>query len=301
MLPFYRFLLLLPFLSGSFFPGYSQSTSLPSEIAGFSHPESVCQSHNTLFVSNIGAGLEPSAKDGDGFISKVDLATGAVEELHFLPADGVLHAPKGMALYGHTLYVADIDHIVGFDIDSRKRVVDLAIAETNSLNDLVIGDGKLYVSATNPGQIFAVDLQTLAYQVLPLTDSVVGANGLCYDEAAKRLYCVGVGTMKKPDGRVYAIDVPSCRVTVISSYEGVLDGLAKQGNTLYFSDWKAMDTKGVLVALDMGTNQVREIRLGRGKIGGPGDFCISGDGRYFIVPAILEGKVLCIGKNAILP
>ncbi|HXB07008.1 MAG TPA: hypothetical protein VNW04_07830 [Puia sp.] len=301
MLPFYRFLLLSSFLSGSFLPGNGQPASPPAEIAGFSHPESVCQSRNTLFVSNIGAGLEPFAKDGDGFISKVDLATGRVEDLHFLPADGVLHAPKGMALYGNTLYVADIDHIVGFDIGTRKRVVDLAIAGTNSLNDLVIGDGKLYASATNPGTIFAIDLQTLAYRMLPLTDSVVGANGLCYDGAASRLYCVGVGTMKKPDGRLYAIDVHSSRVTVISNYEGVLDGLAKQGNTLYFSDWKGMDTKGVLVAVDMGTNRVREIRLSRGAIGGPADFCISEDGKYFIVPATLEGKVLIIGENAILP
>jgi hypothetical protein len=269
----------------------AQATIPVTELSGFSHPESVIQSGNALFISNIGAALDPAKKDGDGFISKVDLSTGKITELHYLPATGTLDAPKGMALNGKTLYVADIDHIVGFDIESREKVFDLPISGTTFLNDLVMGDGKLYASATDNGKIFEIDPMHKTYRPLPLKDSIPGANGLFYNHVSGTLYCVGLGTWGKWDGMLFAINLKDMTFEKIASYQGMLDGVDMVGNMLYFSDWKGIDKKGNLFSLNLKTHSVHELSLTVGGIAGPADFSISADQRYFIIPSTIEGKV----------
>lgn len=272
-------------------PGISAFGLLPvREIAGFRHPESVCQQGQWLYVSEIGAEMEPLKKDGDGAICKVDLATGRIVDRHFLPAEGVLHAPKGLALDGETLYVTDIDRVLGFNVRTRKKVLDCPIAETGFLNDPVMGDGVLYVSATDNGQIYAIDPLTGHYKALPLSDSVRGANGLFYDHVRKSLYCVAIGSMANPSGLIYSIDPSNGAVKVLSDYRGLLDGVAVSGSVLYFSDWKGFKGPGGLLALDLTTGKVRE--LGSvGAIFGPADFILSEDGHSFIIPSMVAGKV----------
>ncbi|TDW96398.1 YncE family protein [Dinghuibacter silviterrae] len=267
-----------------------------SLISGFDHPESVLPSGNVLYVSNIGRTLDATGKDGDGYISCVDLTTHKVT--HFFDS---LDAPKGMALYGQTLYVADIDHIVGIDIPTRRRVLDLPIPGTHFLNDLALGDGKLYASATDNGKVYEIDLSSLSCRALPLSDTVTGANGLCYDGAHHLLYCVGVGHWGSNDGRVVAIDLSSFSVTPLCNYRGLLDGVDRVGDTLYFSDWRGVqDSKGVILALDLRSHAVSEVPLGGGAgaartfIAGPADFCVHGV--EFIVPETLTGKILFIPR-----
>ena len=277
---------------GLFVVSFSTAQSLPVETTGFSHPESVCQDGQVLFVSNIGATLDLPGKDGDGFISKVDLLTRRITELRFLRS---LDAPRGMALHERTLYVSDVDHIVGFDIDARKKVLDVPVPDTHMLNDLVIGGGKLYASASDNGKVYEVDLQSHVCRPLPLSDSITGANGLCYDSAGRKLFCVGIGTWGSNDGRVFSIDLGTYAVTPISRYRGLLDGVDRLGNTLYFSDWKGMqDPKGVIVALNLHTQQTTTLSFDRGTVGGLADFSLSQDHTYFIIPATIEGKVLYI-------
>jgi DNA-binding beta-propeller fold protein YncE len=277
-----------------FFTGSSSAQSLPTEISGFQHPESVYQRGQTLYVSNIGTGMDPSKKNNDGFISKVDLTHRQVTELHFLGGGvtGTLYGPKGMALKGSVLYVADVDRIVGFDVDTRKKVMELSIAGTSFLNDLVMGDGLLYASATDNGKIYVIDVDKKTYHPLALPDSIVGANGLAYDGASSTLYCVGVGVWGHNDGQVYAIDLQHSQGRVLCGYRGLLDGVEKKGNTLYFSDWKSPQGKGGLLALDLTSRTVAPVTLAYGPIAGPADFSLSADGRIFIIPATMEGKIL---------
>lgn len=273
----------------------SVAQGLPAETSGFSHPESVCQAGQVLFVSNMGAALDPSAKDGDGFISRIDLSTRQITDLRFLSP---LNSPKGMAVYGRTLYVADIDHILGFDIDTRKKVLDLPVPGTHFLNDLALGGDKLYASGTDNGKVYEVDLHSRVCRALPLSDSITGANGLCYDGASHKLFCVGIGTWGSNDGRVFTIDLATYAVTPISDYRGLLDGVDRLGDTLYFSDWKGIqDSKGVIAALDLRTHRASTLSFGRGPVAGPADFTLSADRTYFIIPATMEGKVLYIRRK----
>jgi streptogramin lyase len=121
------------------------------EVSGFSTPESVL--HDTeadlYLVSNInGAPLE---KDGNGFISQVS-PDGQVTELRWIDgaADGVeLHAPKGMALLGETLYVADIDCVRRFSRSTGAPSGSMCIEGATFLNDIAVDDnGVLWVTDT---------------------------------------------------------------------------------------------------------------------------------------------------------
>src|SRR5438034_3460416 len=97
-------------------------------VAGFSTPESVLldSAQDIYFVSNING--SPTAKDNNGFISRVR-PDGAIENLKFIEggrAGVTLNAPKGLAVAGDTLWVADIDVVRAFNartgapIDSVK-------------------------------------------------------------------------------------------------------------------------------------------------------------------------------------
>ena len=79
---------------------------------GFAIPESVRwdREQQVWWVSNINVG---PMKDGNGFISRLG-ADGQVNSLRFIESgrNGVtLHAPRGLALVGDTLWVADIDAV----------------------------------------------------------------------------------------------------------------------------------------------------------------------------------------------
>src|SRR5690606_29648988 len=85
-------------------------------VRGFSGPEAVRYDprQDVYFVFNsVGVG---SVKDGNGYISRVSAADLRVETFVQSGRGGaVLHAPKGIALQGDTLWVADIDALRGFD------------------------------------------------------------------------------------------------------------------------------------------------------------------------------------------
>src|SRR5690348_1943869 len=86
-------------------------------VEGFLTPESVKydSAQDVYFVSNVNGG--PLAKDNNGFISRVR-PDGAIENLKFIEGahNGVtLNAPKGLALRGDTLWVADIDVVRAYD------------------------------------------------------------------------------------------------------------------------------------------------------------------------------------------
>jgi len=115
----------------------------------FATPESVVHDPDAdvYFVSNVNG--DPFDKDGNGFISRL-LPNGEVERAKWIEGseNGVtLHAPKGMALKGDTLFVADIDTIRAFDRNSGEPRGAIGIPNATFLNGLAVGpDGTLYAS-----------------------------------------------------------------------------------------------------------------------------------------------------------
>src|SRR3989449_11480919 len=134
-------------------PPPSPAATKVAVVEGFLTPESVLHDpvQDIYFVSNINGG--PTTKDNNGFISRVR-PDGAVENLKFIEGghNGVmLNAPKGLAIRGDTLWVADIDAIRAFDAKTgaARDSVSLASLGAVVLNDIAIAQtGAVYITAT---------------------------------------------------------------------------------------------------------------------------------------------------------
>ena len=135
-------------------PG-GDSAAAPSGLdianVGFMTPESVLADSvsDMYLVSNINGG--PLDRDDNGFISRLT-PDGQLENLKWIDgasADVTLHAPKGMAIRGDTLFVADIDCIRRFNRVTGAPAGEQCIAGATFLNDLAVApDGALYATDT---------------------------------------------------------------------------------------------------------------------------------------------------------
>src|SRR5438045_5636048 len=123
------FLLLGCFAFFLLVPACAQQT-----IDGLEAPESVLKIGDKIFVSNIGgAQPNPMAKDSNGYISELS-ADGKILQQKF--QKGILNGPKGLAVSNNVVYVADIDRVVGFNINSGAQIFELKIPDASFLNDL---------------------------------------------------------------------------------------------------------------------------------------------------------------------
>lgn len=276
------------------------------QLDGFSYPESVLVDGSRVAVSNIGAKPAPMDKDGDGFISLLN-KKGEMIDKNFITG---LNAPKGMAFirhgFGGTLYVADVDEVKGFDSNSKKQVFSLAFEGTRFLNDITVKDNNtLYVSGTDSGKIYEVDIKAKTHKVIA---DLPTANGVIYEDG--KLYAVTLaknhddiftadGQLNRNgygSGALVEIDPSSGKVTQLATANGILDGIQKVGDTIYFSDWVKFEKAGVIRTYNVKTKE--EGVLDIEKMAGPADFWIDKkDGKIWI-PKMLEGKVLVTDLKA---
>ena len=265
--------------------------AMAQESTGLAHPESLISDGKFLYASNIGKALDPAAKDGDGFISKLSLDGKMITPS---VTTEKLNAPKGTALIKGVLYVADIDRIVGIDLASGKKVaeVNLADAKTSFLNDLTVKDDHtLFVSATDVGKVFEVNLKTS--QVTPVAD-VKGANGICYDKESKRLYTCGFDFQNMKGGEIGVISWKEQKPVYekIGDVQGAFDGLALLDNhTLIVSDWGAVDhAAGIVEKIDLNTKTATKFDWPA--INGPADFYLDVKTKRLFIPELVAGNVV---------
>lgn len=137
-----------------------------SEV-GFSAPESVYydKRRDIYLVSNINGSSHD--KDDNGFISKIT-PEGEVTAKFIDGSDEdiTLNAPKGMAISGNTLYVADIDHLRLFDAVTGASQGDIKFTGASLLNDVATGkNGVIYVTDTGVNENWETDGKDAVYIV----------------------------------------------------------------------------------------------------------------------------------------
>lgn len=262
-------------------------------IDGFSSPESVIIKDKNVYVSNVGEKLEPSKKDGDGFISKLD-KDGNIKELRFIKN---LNAPKGMGIINNTLYIADVDTLRGFDLTSKKELFSLVFKDTKFLNDITVKDNKtLFVSSSDKDEIYEINVKANSYKKLIDFNA---ANGLDYEDEV--LYAAELGSSSKNmfdlKGKLYKIDLKTKTKTLLASYEGVLDGVQKVKNKIYVSDWVNFKNSGIIRIYDTKTKE--ESVLGTSSLHGAADFIIDEKSNKLYIPQMIAGKISIIDLNSL--
>jgi len=259
-------------------------TQIEVDVNG--HPESVLVHGKKAYVSNVGQELKPTDKDGDGYISLLN-TKGEIVNKSFLTG---LNAPKGLAFIGNTLYIADIDEVKGFDVTTKKQVFSLVFQGINFLNDITVKNRHtLIVSATDSGKIYEVNLKNKTYKTIA---DLPTANGVLYTK--EKLYALMLA--KTPEnmfggrGKLVEINLKTGVVIPLAKAEGILDGIQKVGDTLYFSDWVKMEKAGVIHTYNLKSKTESDVKLD--PIAGPADFWIDTKANTIWIPKMIEGKVL---------
>lgn len=220
-------------------------------IIDFHEPESVKYDgdQDVYFVSNMnGFG---SVKDNNGYISRVRASN--VNDIQTLVQGGThgvtLHAPKGMAIHGDTLWVCDIDAVRGFDRHGGAPLATIDFAPYGAvlLNDIAVGpDGSLHVTdtgiqMTDKGVIFSggdklfVVGPNHTVRVAASGAQVDKPNGITWDAATQRWLYVSFDPF---DSRLFAFREGDTTRAVLDSGHGKWDGVeALPDGRILFSSW----------------------------------------------------------------
>lgn len=267
---------------------FNTNAQITRTITGFNHVESVATDGKFIYAADIGKELNPTAKDGDGQILKLN-KKGEILEAFFCKEK--LNAPKGLAINKGVLFANDIDRLVAIDLKTGNKLYEINFSkDTNFLNDIAVWDNKtLYVSATDKNKLYKVNLTDKSYTEIRTNVTISGINGLfCYKKAS-RIYVNGFGSDNKPNGIIGYINLNDNTFTQITNLEGYFDGIFISKDILYVSNWIAFEKKGVVQGIGIfGSKRVATINPAE-RIAGPADFIIVND--QLIVPAMMSGEI----------
>jgi sugar lactone lactonase YvrE len=210
------------------------------ETGGFKNPESAFfdAEAGAVYVSNVNG--EGTAKDGNGFISKVS-PDGKVVAMDWVTG---LDAPKGLAKVGGKLYVSDIDRLAEIDIASGTVVKRYDAKDAKFLNDVAAdAAGNVYVSDMATNTIWRLSGET--FEVFLADAKLEGPNGLLVEGDTLLVGAWGVmtdGFATKVPGHLKAVSIKDKTITSRGdgAPTGNLDGLEPFGDGTYLvTDWMA--------------------------------------------------------------
>ena len=250
----------------------------PTKITGLKMPESAIQAKDgTIYISEI----NEFGKDGDGQISKVD-KEGNVKVF----ATG-MDDPKGLAMIGDKLYVADKNRVLEVNKDGTWQVYGAQMAFPGTpvfLNDLVADKlGNLYVSDSGSlksgGQIYKIAKGGGSISVIvdSKNPDILAPNGLLFEGRDNLL------SVDFESGILYRVNITNGKTTKLATGFGGGDGMVKtKAGKIYISDWK--------------NGKVYVVAAGKAKIIKEGykasaDIALSNDEKFIMVPDMKAGEL----------
>jgi sugar lactone lactonase YvrE len=275
---------LLALLLSAFIPVAQGAALSTQKISGLKMPESVVQATDgRVFVSEInGFGV-----DGDGQISVIE--AGQVK----LFAKG-LDDPKGLAIIGQSLYVADNKHILKLALSGPKQgqVEVFAAASAFPVTPLFLNDleadlaGNLYVSDSGDlkgkgGAVYQINAQgQVRLLINGQQDSrILAPNGLLMDDTGDVLMVVDFAS-----GILYSYNLATKQLLDIAVGFGGGDGVVHHANgSMFVSDWK----NGKVFRLDMNG----EVTALAATYQSAADIALTKDEKVLMVPDMKAGEL----------
>ncbi|MBL1143051.1 MAG: hypothetical protein HND53_13565 [Proteobacteria bacterium] len=254
------------------------------ELDGFKNPESVVHDPrlNLLFVSNVNGG--PNDKDNNGYISIVSINGNLLNKKW---VEG-LDAPKGLAVYGSTLYVADIDQLVAIDIDHGRIINRYKVDDAKFLNDVDSSDnGDIYVSDMVLNRIHRLSGDD--FQIWIESEELDNPNGLHFTEDDIIVGCWGKmtdGFATEIAGHLKRISINTKNISSIGdgSPVGNLDGVEGSDETgFYATDWLS----GGLFHIDVKGNATKLLEFNQGSA----DHELIEKKNLLLIPQMVENKL----------
>ena len=275
--------------------GFTQTLpTVVKKIEGFKNPESVAYDGKYYYVSNLGNVTDPTAKDGDGFITKLN-RYGDILEMNAFPKFK-LNSPKGLTVVNEILFLTDVDSIMGIDIKTRQLLWGRKLDDTKYLNDILLRDeNTLYVSATDVNQIYEIDLLSDSIRILKPNVNIFGPNGLGADLISNSLYIASFGEGSDL-GELGRLNLRTMEYERIIEEFGKFDGIFYASGRYFFSDW-GKDGKGRMLVYDIRSQAVRELKPDSGYFQGPADFYVEIGSRKIWLPCMLENAVYILNSR----
>ena len=207
---------------------------------GLRYCESTYPYDGGILIANFGpTQLDPLNSEGRGYV--VFYRDGASEVL--IPADGNLSGPRGMYLRDGHLFICDVNKIVAYDLENLEAVPQtIALPEGEAfVNDLAADGNNLYVSVTNTGHIFRLDISDPAQAGTPeLWLEIPGPNGLVIRDGVMYAACYSPDGEARSEHIIYRIPdlqnpVAEPFVTLPGQYDGI--AFSSDGQSLYVTNW----------------------------------------------------------------
>ena len=268
-------------------------------VKGLLNPESVRwdAEQGIWFVSNVNG--NPGEKDNNGYISRLR-PDGSVDSLKFVAGGRnkvTLNAPKGMAIVGVTLWVADIDAVRGFNRKSGAPVASIAVPGAKFLNDVTAGPDGVYITDTGihfaggkmthpgPDRVFKIAGRKVT-TALTFTGQI-GPNGITWDSTASRFVIVPMG-----DSTIVSWAPGDSAPQPVAKAPPMMDGVEALGGGRYLvTSWA--DSSLNLVADGKAT------RIAAG-IAAPADIGFDRAGGKVAVPQLTENTIELLDVGPIL-
>lgn len=260
-------------------------------VEGLQNPESARWDPELgfWFVSNING--TPAAKDNNGYISRIK-ADGTVDSLKFVVGgrDKVtLNGPKGIAIVGDTLWVADIDALRGFNRKTGAAVASISVPGALFLNDVAAGPDGVYFtdtgvrfgadgSITHPGpdRVFRLAGRTVTTAVR--FPDRPGPNGITWDSAGSLFVVVPFG-----DSTIVTWAPGDSAARPFAAGPGMMDGVEPLGGERYL----------VTAWADSSLDIIEKGKVTRlaGDLPGPADIGLDRAGGRVAVPLLTENRM----------
>ena len=260
---------------------------------GIETPESVFVDSESGFIFASQIVGAPDGRDGDGRIVKL-AGDGSVVDAMWVTG---LNAPKGLRGCQGTLWTADLDEVIGIDIESGSISSRVTVPDAQFLNDVACGpDGTVYVSDMFANRIHAIQGDTLS--LFAEGEQLEWPNGLLVE--GSQLVVGGWGqpgadfTTEVP-GRLFTLDLATKEKTLITPEPFAnIDGVESDGRGGYIiTDWVA----GKVLQVG-GDGEVRELRTFEP---GTADHAFLPEGNVLILPHMSENRIGAYDLSDALP